>query len=278
MEIKIDNVTYAYRKGRNALRELTAELGPGIHLVLGPNGAGKTTMLRLVAGLLVPQEGECCIDSDDVANHSPRTIKDVFLLEEQTEYPLTTVNEMAQRHGRFYARFSRDTLEGALAAFGMDGNEPLAGMSLGSRHKANVAYALALGTRVLLLDEPANALDMASKQTLTSLIAKAMMDDEERTIIVATHTVQEMRNLFDTVTVVDHGKAVINASTADIAERLAFINDPRERDDALVFVPNLDGPTQVVPNGEGLETPIDYTLLYLAATGSKSDILKEILK
>lgn len=62
--IVLDNLTYSYRHSRrNAITGVTAEIGPGIHLLLGENGAGKTTLLHIIAGLRTPQKpDECTID------------------------------------------------------------------------------------------------------------------------------------------------------------------------------------------------------------------------
>lgn len=276
MELRFDNLSYTYRKGNtNALEGIDACFTAGIHLLLGPNGAGKSTMLKVAAGLLVPQSGKCFLDKEVMACHSPHAVKNIFLLEDDCRFPLSTINEMVRRHAPFYVNFSREILDVALSTFGMSGDEPLAEMSLGDRHKANVAYVLAMNTPVLLLDEPANGLDMLAKQNLSKLLARF---SDDRCIIVATHTVQEMRNLFDSVTILNHGRVIVNASTDLITERLAFISDTTVKDEALGYYPTVDGPNQVVPNDGSFDTPIDYTLLFLAAIGDKLEILKNILR
>ncbi len=278
MTIKLDNVTFAYRRNSpDALRDASASFGAGIHLLLGPNNAGKSTMLRIIAGLLVPDSGKCYFDKEVTACHSPHTTKEIFLLTPEATFPLRDLDEMARLHAPFYPHFDREAMDSNLAMFGLSGSDPLAEMSLGTRHKAFISYALALGTRVLMLDEPAEGLDMNAKETLAHMIAEAAAADPNRCIIVATHTVQEMRNLFDTVTILSHGSVVINISTAVVSERLAFIADSIEHADALVYRQGVDGPTQIVPSGGVLYTPIDYTLLFMAATGAKVSQLQELL-
>lgn len=275
--IRLDNISFAYKKGISVLTDVSAQYGPGIHLLLGPNGAGKSTMLRLMAGLLVPQSGKCYLDKEVMACHSPHAVREIFMLDDGLRFPLNCINDMARLHAPFYSRFSPRQLERNLKAFGMTGAESLADMSLGERHKANVAYVLSLGTRFVLLDEPANGLDINSKQALSEMIAQAVADDEERCVIVSTHTVQEMRNLFDTVTILNDGRIVVNADVATISERIAFISEAVERPEALFFYPAVDGPSQVVPNTGGLETPVDFSLLFMAATGPKAELLKQAL-
>ena len=60
--LDLRRLSYSYRKDDYALKNATATIGPGISLVIGPNGAGKTTMFRILAGMLVPQSGQCLFD------------------------------------------------------------------------------------------------------------------------------------------------------------------------------------------------------------------------
>ena len=69
--IVLNNLTYRYRKGAEALTDVSASIGPGIHLLLGENGAGKTTLLHVMAGLLYPSSGR-------LATSALRTLAHVF--------------------------------------------------------------------------------------------------------------------------------------------------------------------------------------------------------
>lgn len=224
-----------------------------------------------MAGLLVPQEGWVLLDDFKTSLHNPRVIKQIFYLPEDTRFPLDTINEMVRYHSVFYPRFSRETLYRNLAAFGMTGDEKLKEMSLGTMKKANLAYAIALGTEVLLLDEPANALDIGSKQRLTTMIAEAA--DDNRYIFVATHTVQEMAHLFDSVTILKQGELVLSAATCDLEARLAFVTDSVARPDAIYTDSDLSGNRMILPNDGTMETMIDFYLLYSAATSPDNSLL-----
>ena len=86
--------------------------------------------------------------------------------------PADTISTLARLHGRvFYPRFDSAMLDENLAAFGINPSIPLSSMSLGQR-KAIAAYALALRADILLLDEPANGLDIGSRDILRSLMAR----------------------------------------------------------------------------------------------------------
>lgn len=265
--LEVTDLSYGYGRLPDVVKDVTFAAGPGMHLLLGPNGAGKSTLLALLAGLARRRRGTISLDGVEVGPGSPEVSADIFYLAQDTLFPLDTIRAMARLHAPFYPYFSQRLLDMGLAAFDLTGHERLRDLSDGNRHKAQVAYALALDTRVLLLDEPANALDITSKKELARLLARAMELDPERTIIVATHTVQEMRHLFDAVTILNGGRVALSASTGELAGRLAFLRDSRRCDDAIIFEPGFDGATQIVPNPGGeADTPIDYMLLYTAAT------------
>lgn len=265
MILDFDNVSFSYNRRTKALDDVNASFGPGVHLLLGPNGAGKSTLLRVGAGLLDPSEGACKIDGEVMACHDPHAVKHVFLLSDDMRFPLPTLSDMVKLHAPFYPSFSAETLERNLESFGLNADMRLEDLSPGNRRKANAAYALALGTEIIMLDEPANGLDMAAKETLTSLLISAA-DEGERCIFVATHTVQEMRNIFDSVTILYRGRIALSASTAELAGTLAFISDPLRRPDALYFRDSVDGPNQIVPANSHLQTAVDFRLLYSAVT------------
>ncbi len=266
MSLCYDNVIFSYDGRELALCDVCAEFAPGLHLLLGPNGAGKSTMFRIATGVLDPQDGACRLDGEVMACHDPHAVKKVFMLGDDLRFPLASMAEMADYHAPFYPNFSEEVLRANLDAFGLKMSTRLEHLSPGNRRKANVAYALALGTEVLLLDEPANGMDIASKEALAGLLVSAADTFPDRCIIISTHTVQEQRNLFDTVTILRRGRIVVSHSVPELMEALAFVNEPIRRDDALYYKEGLDGPNQIVPNVDGLETPVDFRLLYLAAT------------
>lgn len=265
MVLDFKNVSFSYDRHTCALDKVSIKFEQGVHLLLGPNSAGKSTLLKIGAGLLEPQIGKCYLDKEVMACHDPHAVKHVFMLSDSMHFPLPTIADMARLHAPFYPNFSAEVLDRNLKAFSLSPDMRLADLSLGNRRKAHAAYVLALGTEVLLLDEPANGLDMASKEVLTSLIVETA-DRGGASIIVATHTVQEMRNIFDTVTILNIGHIALSASIPHIMDSVAFISDPVRRPDALFFKEGIDGPNQIVPASEALETPVDFRLLYLAAT------------
>lgn len=274
--ITLDNLTYGYRKGIAAIDAVTTNIGSGMHLLLGENGAGKTTLLKLIAGLLYAKNGKCLIDGTDVDRRQPLTLRGIFYLGDNMAFPAETVNIMAQIHAPFYPTFSGELLKKNLEQFGMNGDEKLNNLSPGNRHKAQVAYALALGTYVLLMDEPTNGLDITSKQTLARMIAECA--GEEQTVIVSAHNVDNFANLYDGVIVMSHGRMLLNAATWQITERITFRASMEAPTEATLYTEQRFGLYRTMErNLTGEETPLDYTLLYNSLMSTDRDkVIEEI--
>ncbi|MDE7443247.1 MAG: ABC transporter ATP-binding protein [Muribaculaceae bacterium] len=274
--ITLENLTYYYRKGIPAIDVVNANIGSGMYLLLGENGAGKTTLWKLISGLLYPRSGECRINNQNVASRQPLTLRDIFYLGDNMVFPADTINTMAAIHAPFYPTFNARQLAANLEMFGMNGYEKLNSLSLGNRHKAQVAYALALGTQVLLMDEPTNGLDITSKQILAKMIAQCV--SEEQTVIVSTHNVDNFPNLYDGVIVLSHGRMLLNAPIWQITERISF-NASMEvpATDTLYSEQRFGLYRTITPNTTGDETTLDYTLLYNSLMSSNRDkIIKQI--
>lgn len=258
--IELKDIAFSYSKRMPALTGVSARIGAGINLLLGPNGAGKTTLMKVMCGLLQPSSGQCLIDGADISARKPSTLSEVFYLADDCLLPLESVSEMALRHAVFYPDFSMELLKANLSAFDMTGDEKFKDMSLGSRKKANVAYALSLRPKLLLLDEPANGMDISSKKILARVIASSLGD--EQTMLVATHVVHDLQNLFDSVTVLRGGMVAMSESVESLASKYAFVVTEQLPPNAIYSERVLNGFHCILPNDGTIESHIDYELLY----------------
>lgn len=261
--IRLDSLSYRYPSGAIALSDLNTEIGCGVHLLVGENGSGKTTLLHLIAGLrrAIPAEA-CLIDGCPTALRLPALLERVFILTDEMKFPYKSINEMVRRHAPFYPSFSEEVLRNALQRFNMSGNEPIDRFSLGNRKKAQLAYAIALRAKVLLLDEPLNGLDITAREEFIRLLAENTSEDQ--TVIVSSHTVFDFRNLIDGLMVISGGRLLLSMSTWDIARRLKFVTASNPPADALYIRQSFGTFNAIVPNSDGEMTDIDLILLYSA--------------
>ena len=273
--IELKNLTYAYSRGFVAIDDVTASVSPGIHLLLGENGAGKTTLLRLMAGLLFPSSGECLIDGAAVTSREPSVMKTVFMLPDTTELPTKTIRLFAEIHSRFYPTFSQKKLEENLREFNLDGNENYNQLSLGLRHKTLLAYVVALGVDLLLLDEPANGLDITSKKALRHILARCT--GPEQTVIISTHTVSDLRELYDGVLVLSKGRLLLARPSWEISERISCVASPIPPFNHIFMEQGAGLFHSIIENETGEPTDINYALLYSALMSKSRDRLLEII-
>lgn len=274
--ILCENLNYTYNNGRHALVDVNAVILPGLHLLMGENGAGKTTLLHAIAGLLFPQTGRCTLDDVDVARREPSTMSRIFFLADNMLWPAATINELVATHACFFPSFDETLLRSNLKAMDLTGAEKLRTLSLGNRKKAAIAYALSLRTDVLLLDEPANGLDITGKKALQKILMQSMTDTQ--TVIVSTHTVWDLKNLFESVMMVRRGRLVLNAPIYSILDKLAFVFTPAPVPGALYAEEEIGGYRSIVPNDGTIESDINFTALYsaLSSDAAISGVLRQL--
>ena len=275
--IEFSDVSFTYPySGAAALRNISLSIDEGIYLLLGENGAGKTTFLHLAASLLLPSSGCVTINGSDSRDRKPSTLRSVFFIADDTEMPADTISTLARLHGRvFYPRFDSAMLDENLAAFGINPSIPLSSMSLGQRKKAIAAYALALRADILLLDEPANGLDIGSRDILRSLMARCV--EPGQTVIVSTHTTADLQPLFDGIIMLRQSNLLFCNTTAHIASRLGFgiYNiPPRE---ALFTMNDIGRFRSIVPADPLSPSEIDIHLLYSSMYSPESRNILNII-
>lgn len=273
--ITFDHLTYEYSRGHLALRDVTATIAPGIHLLLGENGAGKTTLLKIMAGLLTPTSGKCMLDCYDSSDREPSALKKVFLMPDMVELPTKNIRGFATIHSRFYPTFSQECFEENLREFGLTGDETFTNLSLGLRHKTLLAYATALGVDILLLDEPANGLDITSKKALRKILARTT--STEQTVIISTHTVSDLRELYDGVIVLSKGELLLAKPSWEICERISCVSTTIPSYNPLFMEQGPGVFYSIITNETGEPAELNYGLLYSSLLSpSRDKILKAI--
>lgn len=274
--IDIKNLSFNYNKGYKALDNINANLGAGVHLLLGENGAGKTTLLHVIAGLLFAKEGSCSIDGSDISLRRPCDMSKVFFMPEDITFPAKNINDFAKIHSQFYPTFNEEIFRQNLEIFHLTGNESFSSLSLGNRKKANLAYVMALGSDVLLLDEPTNGLDINAKKELLKIMVGSLREDQ--TVIVSTHTVWDLKNLFESVMMLRRGNLLLSMSTEEIGKKLAFVSSTAPSPNALYIEQDMNGFRWIEKNNDGIETEINFSLIYSALMSDAAQKVLDALK
>lgn len=262
--LKVKNLTYGYRKSATKIfNNFSLELEPGrVYGLLGRNGAGKSTLIYLMTGLLTPESGDVEYEGVDVRERRPSTLSNVFIVPEEFELPAINLKQYVAINAPFYPNFSYDDLRSYLGVFEMnDETVNLKSLSMGQKKKVFMSFALATNTRLLLMDEPTNGLDIPSKSQFRKIIARCMNDD--RTIVLSTHQVRDVDSILDHVLIIDNSRTLLNASIGEIGSRLAF-EVSSNVDGALYWQPTINGNMVVFPNDGTKETMVDIEMLFNA--------------
>ncbi|MFP4112990.1 MAG: ATP-binding cassette domain-containing protein [Spirochaetota bacterium] len=263
--IEMKSVTFAYGRKAPLFQQLDARLEPGtIYGLLGRNGAGKTTMLKLMCGLLFPQQGEIGVLGHDPAGRNPELQQEIILIPEEFATPTLTVHDYRSLYAPFYPRFNGEEFERHLGEFQLDGADKLSEMSYGQKKKVLLAFGLAAHTKLLILDEPTNGLDIPSKGQFRRLLVGS--SDEKRVIVVSTHQVRDMENLIDPITILERGRVIFQHTLDEITSRIRMTHETEQPHDALYSESAMGGYAAVVPNHNGQESRIDLELLFNAVT------------
>ncbi len=261
----LNNLSFSYKKrGGELFHDLSLELTAGnVYGLLGKNGAGKSTLINLMCGLLTPKSGEVTLDSVNVRERLPKTISDIYLIPEEFDLPHLTLKQYVSINSPFYPNFSIADLQRYLDIFEMGGNMDvkLHSLSMGQKKKVFLAFAFATNTRVLIMDEPTNGLDIPSKSQFRKLVATGMTDD--KMMLISTHQVRDISEILDHVTILDQSKVLLNAPIADVMSRLAF-RPMQEGDQPLFVQPSVMGSLVVVPARPDEETAVDLEMLFNA--------------
>lgn len=262
--LQVNNITYSYAAADEPLFKDFSLMLPenSICGLLGRNGAGKSTLLYIMCGLLRPQAGNATFDDVDVKRRRTETLQDIYLVPEEFDLPAVRLDDYVRLNAKFYPHFSYDVLRECLADFELPSDLRLGQLSMGQKKKVMVSFALATSTRLLLMDEPTNGLDIPSKSQFRKVLSRHMADD--RTVVISTHQVRDVDVLLDHITMIDRSRLLLNASTADICDALAFDFQPigAPVDDALYVEPSLQGNAVVRRNDEHRDTPLNLELLF----------------
>lgn len=217
--IEVSGLQFSYPDGRQALRGIDLVIAPGEKAALvGPNGSGKSTLLLQLNGSLRGQgEVRVCgaAISDETLSEVRRAVGLVFEEPDDQLFSSTVFEDVA--FGPLYMGIEgeplREIVSRSLAAVGMEGRAERVPHHLSGGEKKRVAIAtvLAMQPEILVLDEPTAGLDPRSRRELINLLR-----DLPQTMLVSTHDMPLVKELFQRTIVIDEGRIVADGATSEI--------------------------------------------------------------
>lgn len=271
--IEIENLTFGYSPKKILYRDLALSLQPGsIYGLLGKNGAGKSSLLRLMGGLLYPTVGSVNVAGFTPARREPAFLQEMYFLPEEIYLPSVSLNRFIDTMGPFYPKFNESQFRKYLVEFDVPPDQKLTAMSYGQKKKVIISFGLATNTRILIMDEPTNGLDIPSKSQFRKIVSSALAP--ERLMLISTHQVRDLDNLIDGIIIIDESEILLNHSLADVGERLMFgtRSSVTEADRVLYSEPSLRGYSVVMENLEQEDSRVDLERLFNAVVTNRTSI------
>ncbi|MDO4243708.1 MAG: ABC transporter ATP-binding protein [Actinomyces sp.] len=194
--------------GLKALDRLDLEVRPGsVHGFLGPNGAGKSTTIRVLLGLLRPDDGQVRVLGRPPGRQSSRINREVsYVAGDVALWPNLTGGQVLDALAGLRGRRDRDRERELIERFELDPSKRVRTYSKGNRQKVALVAALAAPTRLLVLDEPTSGLDPLMERVFTEEVSRAA--SEGRTVLLSSHILAEVQRLCSAVTIVKAGRVV----------------------------------------------------------------------
>jgi ABC-2 type transport system ATP-binding protein len=219
--IKVENLTKFFGDFA-AVKEVSFEVERGeIFGILGPNGAGKTTLIKMLSTLLKPTSGKALVAGYDVVKEPQNVRKSIgIVFQEPTLDVELTARENLDFHGRIYGmdgKKRRERISEVLELVGLSDKADILvkKFSGGMQRRLEIARGFMHFPKVLFLDEPTLGLDVQTRRNIWEYIEK-LRRDEDVTIILTTHYIEEAENLCDRVAIIDLGRII----ALDTVERL----------------------------------------------------------
>jgi ABC-2 type transport system ATP-binding protein len=210
-------------KSKLALDNTSFDIGPGkIIGLIGPNGAGKTTALKAVLGL-IPFDGELTVLGRDPRTQRDDLMNDVCFIADVAVLPRwIRVSEAIAFVAGVHPRFDRAKCERFLANTKLNQKMRVREMSKGMIVQLHLALVMAIDAKLLVLDEPTLGLDILYRKQFYQRLLEDYFD-EQKTIIITTHQVEEIEHILTDVMFIQNGKIVLDATMENLGERFVEV-------------------------------------------------------
>jgi len=271
--IMCENIDFSYRKDQKLFNNLSASFESShIYGLLGKNGAGKTTLLKCICGLLHPSSGKITIDGKSVFKRLPSILSSIFFLPETFFIPDMSVEQYIKYYSPFYPNFDIKIFEDSSHVLEIENEKKISSFSYGQKKKFLLAFGFATKAPIVILDEPTNGLDIPSKTVIRRKIAESFT--EEQSVIISTHQVRDLQQIFDSIIILNDGKIIFNRSLEQIAKNLATVqvtnDDSKYENTSNYFEQTPIGKIYLTKNEQSSskEQPIDIEFLFNATINS----------
>ena len=199
-----------------AIDNISAHIEEGhVFGLIGTNGAGKSTFMRMLSGVLKPDEGEILIDGEPVYDNPPVKEKIFYISDDQYFFKSGTPKDMVKLYKTCYPDFQTKRWLELMEKFGLDKNRKINTFSKGMKKQLSVLCGVCSGTKYFLCDETFDGLDPVMRQAVKALFIKEI---EERglTPIIASHNLRELEDICEYVGLLHRGGILLEKDIDDM--------------------------------------------------------------
>ncbi len=258
--IAVSGVTKTYGDDVQALNGVTIDVEQGEFFgLLGPNGAGKSTLVRILATLTKPDSGQATVAGHDVLA-APGAVREhigyVAQVSGVNKYDTGRENLALQAHlMRVPHDRIKNRVEELLDWVGLTdaGDRIVNTYSGGMKRRLDIAMGLVHKPRVLFLDEPSTGLDPETRTGIWRDLQR-LQQDEQMTVLLTTHYLEEADHLCDRLAIIDHGQIIVTGTPADLKAEVqgdaVTLDVGNEVDDAVNVIRTLNGVSDIYQEGQ----------------------------
>jgi ABC-type multidrug transport system ATPase subunit len=222
--IRLRHVQFSYRPGERILDDLSLEIGPGLTLLVGPNGNGKSTLLKILAGIERPDMGTAEIEGYDLWKDEVDARRHLAYVSEHPDLtPYATIRDVIALVCRLRSE-SLETGNNALARAGLArvADRSIREVSMGQRRRAVLAAAWVGSPRVVILDEPLEAMDRAIREEILLWVDRVL--ETGAAVVIATHQIEPfVGKAARAISVRDGGWRLVEPLPSDALQRVAVL-------------------------------------------------------
>ncbi|MEY8491954.1 ABC transporter ATP-binding protein [Lachnospiraceae bacterium 29-91] len=210
----LDDVSFSFEHGK-------------IYGLLGRNGAGKSTLINIMANRIFADQGDVLIDGlpaeENMAVHEK-----IFCMSDQNLYDSSLkIRDIFKWTDRFYDHFHPDKAFRIAEMFSLDTGKRFPALSKGQQSIFKLTIALALDTPYVVFDEPVLGLDANHRELFYHLLLEDY-EEHQRTIILATHLIEEAANIIEEVVLIDKGRLLIQESVESLLDQGYCVSGPED--------------------------------------------------
>jgi len=209
--------------GVKATDNVSLEVIPGeVHAIIGPNGAGKTTALKAILGL-TPFDGDLTVMGKNPFRQRAEVMEDVSFVADVAVLPSwIKVHQLVKYCESVHPNFIRSKAEAHLARTQIKPKAKVSTLSKGMVAQLHLALVMSIDAKLLVLDEPTLGLDILFRKAFYDTLLNDYYDND-RSIIITTHQVEEIESILTDLLFIQRGKIVLDSSMNDIKDRFCEV-------------------------------------------------------